>query len=246
MDATRRLVIAHEGRGRMNPLGFTAVNGLVDALALRPGARVLELCCGKADALVEVVSWSPGVSGVGVDRVEALLAAGRAAADREGVGDRVQLQQGDARDTVRSARGLHVVLCIGARPWGSLEDAVQALLPTLRPGGRLVLGGEYRSGPVPPGWIDFLDGEDDRRDLADSLGVGAAAGLDLEYWAVASPQELDAYEGETLRACLSWARSHASDPAAEGLALSARRWRDAWLRHGRDNAGYFLASWRKP
>src|SRR5919201_5932202 len=68
----------------------------VDALALAPGARVLDVCTGTADFAVAVVHRSPSVSVVGVDFAGRMLRLGLDKVRRAGLSRRIRLLRGDA------------------------------------------------------------------------------------------------------------------------------------------------------
>lgn len=70
---------------------------LVERLALKPGARVLDLATGTADLAIMIARSAPDASVVGVDPSTEMLRVGRVKVDALGLGERVTLQVGDAQ-----------------------------------------------------------------------------------------------------------------------------------------------------
>jgi demethylmenaquinone methyltransferase/2-methoxy-6-polyprenyl-1,4-benzoquinol methylase len=70
----------------------------VDALALAPDARILDLATGTADVALAVLARRPDVSVVGLDPSESMLAIGRRKSTRRGVDARLELRVGVAEE----------------------------------------------------------------------------------------------------------------------------------------------------
>ncbi len=58
--------IAHTGMAVMNPVSPAKLDTLIEALELPPGARVLDLACGKGELLIRIAERYP-IRAVGVD-----------------------------------------------------------------------------------------------------------------------------------------------------------------------------------
>jgi demethylmenaquinone methyltransferase/2-methoxy-6-polyprenyl-1,4-benzoquinol methylase len=112
----------------------------VAALELAPGARVLDVCAGTADLLVEALRGGPGRSGVGVDLSDRMLLLGRAKLARAGAGGRSVLAAGDAeRLPLADARFDAAMVAFGIRNVGDPLSALREMFRVLRPGGRLAV-----------------------------------------------------------------------------------------------------------
>lgn len=112
----------------------------VDALALRPGARVLDLCAGTADVALAVASRHPDASTVGVDFSNAMLVIGLRKVRAAGVEQRVRLVRGDAaKIPVASTSCDAATIAFGIRNVAEPERALAELARVLRSGATLAI-----------------------------------------------------------------------------------------------------------
>jgi len=217
---------------------------LYDAMALRKGAGILDLCCGKGALVSSLVRRTEQATGLGVDQSGALVEEARSFARQEEVADRVRFEVAEVRSWSPPQPGFDVVACIGARPWGSRHDCLAALAARARPGGFVLYGDLYWRHPPDAAYLEVLGCQASEQDeLARTLDPGELP-LDLQWWATTTPQQHDEYERRYLGNLLAHARSQPGDPTALALAQGARRWRDAHLRWGRDTLGFVVGAWR--
>jgi demethylmenaquinone methyltransferase/2-methoxy-6-polyprenyl-1,4-benzoquinol methylase len=112
----------------------------VDFLELAPPLRVLDLCTGTADLLLEAVSRDPRNSGLGVDLAQGMLARGARKLERRGYAARARLAGGDGeRLPVRSASFDAALVGFGIRNVADPRRALGEVHRALRPGGRFVV-----------------------------------------------------------------------------------------------------------
>src|SRR5215468_1246577 len=112
----------------------------LDALELEGPARLLDLCTGTADLLVEGLSRDARHRGFGADLSERMLLRGRAKLARRGLLGRSGLLCADGeRLPLRDASFDAALVAFGIRNIGDAPRALAEILRVLRPGGRLVV-----------------------------------------------------------------------------------------------------------
>jgi len=112
----------------------------VDFLELEPPLRVLDLCTGTADLLLEAVSRHPGSSGLGVDLAQGMLVRGARKLERRALSRRAWLAGGDGECLpVRGSSYDAALVGFGIRNVSDPRRALGEVYRALRPGGRFVV-----------------------------------------------------------------------------------------------------------
>ena len=109
------------------------------ARAVPPG-RVLDVCTGTADLPLVFARAGAARAIVGVDLSEGMLAVGRRKIEREGAGDRIRLERGDALELPFDDGSFDVVSnAFGLRNLPDRARGIAEMARVLRPGGRLLV-----------------------------------------------------------------------------------------------------------
>lgn len=112
----------------------------VDFLELSGPARLLDLCTGTADLLIEALERDARHTGVGLDLSGEMLRRAAGKLDRRGLRARASLAAADAeRLPVATGRFDGALVAFGIRNVGDPAAALAELRRVLRPGGRLVV-----------------------------------------------------------------------------------------------------------
>jgi demethylmenaquinone methyltransferase/2-methoxy-6-polyprenyl-1,4-benzoquinol methylase len=112
----------------------------VDFLELAPSSRVLDLCTGTADLLVEALERDPAHTGLGVDLSHVMLCLGDRKLARRGLEGRGHLVGGDGeRLPLGEALFDGALVAFGIRNVGDPLAALREVHRALRPGGRFVV-----------------------------------------------------------------------------------------------------------
>jgi SAM-dependent methyltransferase len=164
-----------------HPGGLKLTRRLAARLALRPGARVLDVAAGRGGAAL-FLAQEQGVRADGIDLSQANVALARGAADALDLGDRVAFAVGDAEhlpypDGVFDAAICECAFCT----FPDKAAAAAEVARVLRPGGRLGIADVVAEPARLPGeltglgaWIACVA---DARPLEGYATILAAAGL---------------------------------------------------------------------
>jgi len=210
--------IAHDGIDLMNPLPVSKLDELIDALDLQPGARVVDLGCGKGELLARLARRF-AVRGVGIDASAELLAEARRRTPRW-----VTFVEADLTTFALDAP-VDVASALGASVDG-YRATLARLAGLVGPGGLVLLGeGYWRREPTE----EYLAALEATRDeLSDYTGVFAAAaehGLEGRYAVTASVDDFDRYEWRWSLNGERFAAAHPDEPGVDEFL--------AWIRNGR-------------
>jgi demethylmenaquinone methyltransferase/2-methoxy-6-polyprenyl-1,4-benzoquinol methylase len=105
-----------------------------------PDARVLDLCTGTADLLIEALVRGGGRSGVGLDLSPRMLKRGAEKLARRGLDSRSALVVGDVETLpLRESLFDGALVAFGIRNVGEPVRAMREVRRVLRPGGRFVV-----------------------------------------------------------------------------------------------------------
>jgi demethylmenaquinone methyltransferase/2-methoxy-6-polyprenyl-1,4-benzoquinol methylase len=112
----------------------------VRALALRPGARVLDLATGTGDLALLVANAEPSSRVVGLDPSEKMLAIARGKVDKAGLAARVELVVGDAETLPFPDKSFDgVCIAFGIRNVPDRDRALREMARVTRPGGHVAI-----------------------------------------------------------------------------------------------------------
>ncbi|HET9266294.1 MAG TPA: bifunctional demethylmenaquinone methyltransferase/2-methoxy-6-polyprenyl-1,4-benzoquinol methylase UbiE [Vicinamibacterales bacterium] len=112
----------------------------VDALALRPGDRALDLCTGTADVAIAMARRVAGSLVVGVDFAGAMLSIGDTKVREAGLETDICFVRGDAAHIPLADRTCDAAaIAFGIRNVAEPERALAELSRVLRPGARLAI-----------------------------------------------------------------------------------------------------------
>ena len=230
MDRAEASRIAHGELRLWNPFSEAALDELIELLDLAPGARVLDVACGRAEVLRRVAErWEVEASGYDAD--PALIESGPPGLDLQ------------VRDSPPDG-SFELVICIASsHALGGFPDALAALHELTEPGGQVLLGEGYWRNTPSEAYLDALGGAS-ADELADYPGLMQAvddAGLTPLYSSVASEADWDRYDWRLILNAERWAAANEDDPGAKLLlerAASARR--RMTMPGGRETLGFAL------
>ena len=112
----------------------------VEFLDAQAGARILDLCTGTADLMIEAIAGEPARRGTGVDLSLEMLRRGKDKLERQGLAPRAALLAGDVeRLPLRGTLFDGALIAFGIRSVSAPDAALREILRVLKPGGKLVV-----------------------------------------------------------------------------------------------------------
>lgn len=236
--------IAHGSMAIMNPIGDAVLDDLVEQLQLAPGARVLDLGCGKGEALRRIVERY-AAEGTGVELAASTAADARHTAAVVTRGS-MAIVEGDAL-AYRSEHRFDLVMALGAGWPHRFGEIVDLLVAHVIPGGLVLVADTFwQSGPTDEYLALLGASRDDMASHRDNVYAGTDRGLTPVWSHVASSTDWQRYEMGYLANVERWAAAHPDDPDAPAFVSYARMVHQRYLRGGREQLGFGIYLFRAP
>jgi hypothetical protein len=130
---------------------------------------------------------------------------------------------------------------------GGMAGTCAQLKQWTRSGGYILIGeGYWRQKPASE-YLSLLGGQDAQYlDHRGNVQAGVDAGLIPMHATSAAMDEWDEYEWKYSRSIERYAREQPEDPDVPAMLERSRRWRDAYLRWGRDTLGFAIYLFYRP
>ncbi|WP_175411388.1 methyltransferase domain-containing protein [Streptomyces sp. TRM64462] len=219
MDLPRSFIIRESSHRICNPFTSEKLAVLGRAISPSPGARMLDLACGKGEMLC---TWARdhGVAGTGVDISTVFIDAARARAVELGVADRVGFVHADASGYAVDDR-VDIAACVGATWIGSgVVGTVELLRRSLVPGGMMLIGEPYwRREPQDQATVEgcHMARKGDLLPLPELLEQFRALGCDVVEMVLADQDSWDRYVAAQWLNIRRWLDANPDDELADEM-----------------------------
>lgn len=241
----RYFVIAESAHELQNPTSKEKIVQVGAEVGLGPESRVLDIASGRGGpalllasvygCTIEGIEVSPDFHAVAVKRIEAA-----------GLSGRVSFRVADASQETLPAETYDAAFCLGASfVWGGLAGTLDALEPTVRRGGHVVVGEPYwRRLPLPD---DYEDRGLPFTTLEGTVDAFESRGLIVTSMVVSSDDDWDRYETRHWSAVERWLAENPGDPDAADVRQWHERAKRKYLRHQRELLGWAIfVAWKPP
>jgi hypothetical protein len=177
-----------------------------------------------------------------------MLDAARERAQWTGALGRLHLDGIDIRDFRADPETFHFTVMLDAGGIaGGMSGICQKLRGWTRSGGHVLVGLGYWKRKPPGELIAMLGGrQKEINDHAGNVQAGIAAGLIPMHAVTASIDEWDDYEWKFCRSIEAYAREQPDDTDVPAMIDRVRRWRDVYLRWGRESLGFAAYLFYRP
>ncbi len=246
MDTWKYYAITHRDHVICNPTSEAKLNELVTLMRLNPGARVLDIACGKAELLLRTVERY-GANGVGVDISPYEIETARGRAAQRGLRRQVEFIEGSGAEYEAAPESFDATMCIGATwIWQGMAGTLDALSGWTVPGGLVAVGEIFKQ--IEPGQA-CRDHDpklaESLRTHHDNVQIGLDRGLTPLYTMVSNNDDWDRYQGLQWYAAETYALEQPDDPDVPDVLDRTRKARDRYLDWERDTFGWAIYLFRK-
>lgn len=239
--------IAHREHDYCNPIAVAKIERILDLLPLKADACVLDLGCGRGELSLRMIErFRARVTAVDIS--SPMLDAARERAQRRGALDRLQLVKADIVNYQPEPGSFDVTAMLGGGGIaGGFAGVCVRLAQWTRAGGYVLVGDGFWAKAPTAEYLAHLDAaEGEFRDHRANVQSGIDAGLIALHATVAAADEWDEYEWKYSRAIERYALEQPADPDVPAMLDRIRRWRDGYLRWGRDTLGFGLYLFQRP
>jgi cyclopropane fatty-acyl-phospholipid synthase-like methyltransferase len=208
---------------------------------------VLDLGCGWAELLLQVMAAAPEANGVGIDSDQQAINHARMLAADRGLTHRVTLEAREV--SLAELPRADVIICVGASQiWGPPTDdneplgyraALRAIRAMLPPGARTIYGEAIWSRTPNQAAADPLSGRlDEFISLQDLVAITVEEGFQPVSLGEATVDEWDVFESGFSAKFAKWLAQHPSDhPDAADVRMRVAKQREGYLSGYRDVLG---------
>jgi SAM-dependent methyltransferase len=241
----RYLTVAERDHEIQNPTSWEKLRLLGERLRLAPDTRVLDIASGRGGPAI-LLAREFGCRVEGIEIAPEFHAAAVERAEAAGLADAVSFRLGDASQEELPVGAYDVAMCLGASfVWGSLAGTLDALEPTVRDGGHVVVGEPYlRVLPVPDG---YEEGRGPYTTLEGTVAIVDSGALRAVAVIASSDDDWDRYETLQWRAVEEWLAENPDDSDASDVRARHERYKRDYLRYGRELLGWAIfVGWKPP
>lgn len=243
MDKQKYDAIAHTLLRYCSPISDEMVDEIADLMRLKPGLKVVDLGCAKAEVLIRMADRCQ-VQAYGVDTSPQFLQeAQEAIATRVPAAD-ITLEKTSVVDYQAEGESFDAVMCINSSElYNTYDKALMEIAKLAKPGGMVLMGDYYwRSEPQ----AEMTDGFNVSKDYYSAVEVGLQEGLQSIYAEVCTQIDIDRYIWSQCYSIEMYCAENPDDTDVPAMLHRARMIRNLYVEFGHKTLGFGLFLYRKP
>lgn len=229
-----------------SPLSQAKAQTLIGLLDLPDQAQVLDIGSGNGEFLLQVLEQYPRAKGLGLELNPALVAEAQARQQGRVGPERLVFSLSNVREGLPTMPPQDLLICLGAsQAFAAAEAAYPALLAAcvqcLRPAGLALIGETFWQQSPAPEYLALL-GEPVGiyRNQLENLVLAKEQGLNPLYATESNPDEWDHFEWSHHMRLETAAKQAPEQAELQEKVQHSRRWREGYLRWGRNTMGFGL------
>lgn len=232
----------------MNPSTTEKLDEMVSLLNLKPGAKVFDIGCGKAEPLLRIAECY-FIQGIGVDASPFCIKdAQETASKRVTHPSEVTFIEMNASKYQVEEGSQDLVICLGASwVFGGMRGTLATAKRYLRPGGLVLMGEPHWMQEPDPEYLKMSGMTQDLfSSYAGNLNLGVEEGLIPLYSLLSTKEDFDRYEWLQFCTAERFVMENPNDPDVAEVLKRCRHGKNEWVRFGRDTMGWGMYLFVKP
>jgi len=247
MDTWKYYDITHTFHTLMNPQSVEKIDELIGFLHMEPESTVLDVGCGKGEFLRRLAN-AVTINAIGVDLSPYTIAEAKERTKDLANESAITYVEADGKEFVSAQNSLFdLSICMGAS-WifGDHRGTLEALKEITKDKGLIVVGEPYWKASPSDWYLKISEiKEDDFLHYHENIEVGEELGLRPVYTLDSSLDDWDRYEWLQSLATDHYLLEHPSDPDNEELRTKVEKYRQAYVKEGRNIFGWAIYVFRK-
>jgi SAM-dependent methyltransferase len=235
--------VAQRDHDIQNPTSPEKIRWLGELLRLGPSSRVFDAASGRGGPDL-ILAKEFGCRITAVERSGEFFEVACERARGRGLDELIEFVNADARTYPLRATYYDVAMCLGASfVWDGLGPTIDALSPSVRAGGHIVVGEPFwRRLPLPER-LPLTEEDRAFTSLRETAAAFEARGLRIVGLIASSEDDWDRYETLNWRASEEWLLANPDDSDASEIRKMHEQRRDNYLSHERElfNWAIFVA-----
>lgn len=246
MDRNKFSAIAHRNHSYYNPVSLTKINKVIELLSLAANDKIIDIGAGKGEILLQIIEKYRS-SCTAIEHFGDFAKQLKANANNRGILNNIEVIEQDANLAIKSfSQEFDVGICIGSsHALGGYNNTIESLTNKVVKGGYIVLGEIYWRKKPDKEYLKFFGGnEEDVLSHAENIFTAQKYGLIPLWSSVSTEDDWDSYEWLYSKSIEDYCYHNPQDCDCVEMLERIRKWREMYLKWGRDTLGFGIYLFR--